>query len=141
MAAPKLRIAKKLHLNPHTRTRGYIPQVVTAGIASYEDLVSAACRNTTVNKAEAKASLELCMEAAAEMLSNGHIVDLGPLGRIYPSCTGAWTEKAENLKLDDVRATVHYRPSKGLVESIRSTSLQWFRETAGDKDETAGRTT
>lgn len=55
-------------------------------MAGYEAIVAEACHNTTLHKAEAKVALELCMENVAEMLKQGYIVDLGPVGKLYPSC-------------------------------------------------------
>lgn len=55
-------------------------------MAGYEAIVAEACHNTTLHKAEDKVALELCMENVAEMLKQGYIVDLGPVGKLYPSC-------------------------------------------------------
>ena len=100
MAKMKLKVGKAGHINPSTGTVGFVPRIITSGRADYEDIVEAACSNTTLHKAEAKVAFELCMETVVEMLRQGYIVDLGPVGRLYPSCSGKWVERAEEMKLE-----------------------------------------
>ena len=108
MAKLKLKVAKSGRVNPQTEAKGFAARVITNGTAGYEDIVAEASHNTTLHKAEAKVALELCMESVAEMLKQGYIVDLGPVGKLYPSCTSGWVEKAEDLQLSSVprRSTI-----------------------------------
>lgn len=136
MAQLKLKIAKCGRMNPSTKQKGFSARVITNGKAGYEEIVAAACHNTTLHKAEAKIALELCMESAADMLKQGMIVDLGPLGKLYPSCSSGWRENADDLQLSDVRPSLYYRPTDEIAGAIRTASLVWTKEdeVAADED-------
>ena len=128
MAKLKLKIAKSSTVNPQTKVMGYSARVITNGTAGYEDIVAEACHNTTVHKAEAKVALELCMESVAEMLKQGYIVDLGPVGKLYPSCSSGWVEKAEDLQLSSVVPSVNYRPAEEVTAAVKGAALQWVKD-------------
>ena len=87
-----------------------------------------ACHNTTLHKAGAKVALDLCMEIVAEMLKQGYIVDLGPVGKLYPSCTSGWVEKVKNLQLTNVTPSLYYRPADEVAAAIMGATLQWAKE-------------
>ena len=127
MAKLKLKIATANHVNPSTKKMGYAARVITNGTADYEDIVKEAGHNTTLHKAEVKVSLELCMETVAEMLKQGYIVDLGPVGKLYPSCNSGWVENAEDLTLSDVTPGLYYRPSDDIQSAIKGATLQWAK--------------
>ena len=142
MAKLKLKIAKSSTVNPQTKVMGYSARVITNGTAGYEDIVAEACHNTTVHKAEAKVALELCMESVAEMLKQGYIVDLGPVGKLYPSCSSGWVEKAEDLQLSSVVPSVNYRPAEEVTAAVKGAALQWVKdsEAAAGEDGDSGAT-
>ena len=137
MAKLKLKVVKSTRVHPQTRVKGYVARAVASGTAGYDDIVSEACHNTTLHKAEAKTALELCMETVAEMLMQGYIIDLGPVGRLYPKCSSAWVEQADDLVLDNVVPSIHYRPTKAMAEAVRGAALQWAKkpDKADEKDE------
>lgn len=128
MAKLKLKVTKAGHSNPNTGVVGFIPRVVTNGTVGYEDIVAEACHNTTLHKGEAKLGLELCMETAARLLMQGYIVDLGPLGKLYPSCSGRWAAQAEDLQLEGVVPSINYRPPREMAAAFRGAALQWAKE-------------
>lgn len=136
MANLKLRIAKSGNINPRTKEKGYVARVLTNGKASVDEIAGIACRNTTLHKAEAKIALELCVEAVAEMLKQGYIVDLGPVGKLYPSCTSMWVESPEELELSSVKPSLYYHASDEVAEAIKGASLQWAKPGEGDDEET-----
>ena len=138
MARLKLRVAKSGRVNPQTKAKGFVARVITNGTARYEDIVAEACSNTTLHKAEAKAALELCMESVAEMLKQGYIVDLGPVGKLYPSCTSGWVKNAEDLQLSSVTPSLYYRPADEVAAAIKGATLQWAKESEADDEETGG---
>lgn len=138
MAKLKLKVAKSGRVNPQTKAKGFAARVITNGTAGYEDIVAEACHNTTLHKAEAKVALELCMESVAEMLKQGYIVDLGPVGKLYPSCTSGWVEKAEDLQLSSVTPSLYYRPADEVAAAIKGATLQWAKETEEDEEEETG---
>lgn len=127
MAKLKLKIERARLINLSTKKMGFRARVVTNGKASYEEIVTIACHNTSLHKAEAKTALELCMETVAEMLKQGYIVDLGPVGRLYPSCTGKWAEKAEDLQLDSITPSIYFRPAKEISAAVKEAKLQWTK--------------
>lgn len=128
----KLKIFKLRHKNPQTKKEGFSARVITNGKATYEDVVAEACRNTTMNKAETKAAIELFMESVARVIKQGYIVDLGPIGTLYPSCSSGWTEKEEDLLLSKMKLKLNYRPTREMSMAFKGATLQW----AADKDDT-----
>ena len=141
MSKLKIKVAKSGRINPQTKEVGYSARVITNGIADYDDIVANACRNTTLHKSEAKAAFELCMESVAELLKQGFIVDLGPSGKLYPSCTSKWVKLAEELKLSDVTPTLNFRPADDIAAAIKGATLQWVKDSAGkaeDDDDVVG---
>lgn len=125
MAKLKLKVTKAKHLNLSTKKIGYVGRVLTNGTATCEDIAMEAGENTTLHKAEMKLAIELFIEEAAKKLKQGYIVDMGPLGKLYPSCTSGWVEKAEDLELSDIKPSLYYRPADEIASAIRSASLTW----------------
>lgn len=136
MANLKLKVAKTKRYNPVTKTLGYAARVVTNGKAGYEDIVGEACHNTTLHKAEAKMTFELCMESVAALLKQGYIVDLGPVGTLYPSCNSGWSATEDGLSLDSVRPSLYYRPTDDVQGSVRAATLTWARADEAAADDT-----
>lgn len=133
-----MNVAKSGRVNPQTKAKGFAARVITNGTAGYKDIVAEAYHNTTLHKAEAKVALELCMESVAEMLKQGFIVDLSPRGKLYPSCTSGWGEKAEDLQLSSVTPSLYYRPADEVAAAIKGATLQWAKESEEDEEETDG---
>lgn len=129
----KLRIKKVGSKNPVTKQLGFVARVKNNGTAEFDDIVKDAGRNTTMHKAELKMAFELCLDTVVEMLKQGYIVDLGPIGKIYPSCSSGWYEKEEDMKLADVKPTLYYRPGDDVEGAIKSAKLIWAK--AEDEEE------
>ena len=129
----KLKVKKSGSINPITKEKGFATRVLTNGTADFSDIVIEASHNTTMHKAELRMAFELCLDSVTEMLKQGFIVDLGPLGKIYPSCSSGWYEKEEDIKLSDVKPTLYFRPGTEVEASIRGAQLVWAK---GSDDET-----
>lgn len=127
-----MKVSKGVHMHPRTKVMGYSARLARIGTADYEEIVAEACRNTTLNKTEAKMAFELCIDIVIKTLKRGFIVDLGPLGKLYPSCTGKWAEKEEDLHLSSLKPKLYYRPGKEIAAAFKGAKLQWER---GSKDE------
>ena len=127
MTKMKLKVERIKHVNPATKAMGYCTRVVTNGRMGFDEIAERASSNTTVHQAEMRMSLEICMETASEMLRQGYIVDLGPLGTLYPSCNSGWAERAEDLRLERLRPSLFYRPARGLQQAVGGATLQWLR--------------
>ncbi len=138
MAQLKLRIKKVSMKKPVTKEAGFATRVLTNGTANFDDIVKEAGKNTTMHKAELKMAFELCMDSVTEMLKQGYIVDLGLLGKIYPSCSSGWYEKEEDMKLADVKPQLYYRAGDEVEAAIKSAKLVWAK--ASDEEEDDGGT-
>ena len=127
MTTLKLKVSKSKRINPLTKQMGFAARVLTNGTAYFDDIVKDAGRNTTMHKAELRMAFELCMDSVSEMLKQGYIVDLGPIGKIYPSCSSGWYAKEEDMMLADVKPQLyfhagdevyHLRPQNAAVHKI-----------------------
>lgn len=130
MAVTKLKIKKTLLKRKveGVVTPGYYGRVISNGKANYEDIVEEACDKTTMHKSEAKMAFEVCIEAAAKLVKKGYIVDLGPLGCLYPSVSSKWVTDADSLSLNDMRPRVTYRAAADLTSSVKGAVLSWTTE-------------
>ena len=112
---------------------GYYGRVITNGKKSFDEIARQSAKNTTLHPKEAALAAELLLEGVCEEIKNGNIVDLGPLGTIYPAVSGTWKEDPEELALADMSPKVNYRPSDDIAGAVRSASLAWA--TAKDEEE------
>ena len=133
MSELKLKVKKTSSTNPVTKQKGFVARVQNNGTADFDDIVKNAGRNTTMHKAELRMAFELCMDSVTEMLKQGFIIDLGPLGKIYPSCSSGWYEKEEDMKLSDVKPQLYYRAGEDVAAAIKSAKLVWAK--ASDEEE------
>lgn len=58
------------------------------------------------------------LDGVCEKLKQGYIVDLGPLGTLYPAVTGKWEEDPDSLSLSDMTPKVNYKGSDDIVAEI-----------------------
>lgn len=138
MAQLTLKARKVKTINPKTKQEGVSARCVTNGKADFADICELAGLNTTMNVAELEAAGKLILQAAARELKNGKIVDLGPLGGIYPSITSKWVAKAEDLTKADLAAKVNYRPSDEIAAVIASAKIAWASAEDEKKEEENG---
>ena len=140
MAQLKLKVKKANSKKPVTKEAGFVARVLTNGTAEFDDIVKEAGHNTTMHKAELRMAFELCMDSVTEMLKQGYIVDLGPIGKIYPSCSSGWYEKEEDMKLADVKPQLYYRAGDEVEAAIKSAKLVWAKASDEEDDEEGGDT-
>ena len=136
MAKLTLKVKKIAFKNPQTKKAGFVARVVTNGTETFDDICEIAGMNTTYTQEEIVACAGLMLKAAARQLKNGKIIDLGPLGKLYPSVNGRWVEKEEDLTLSDLTPKANYRPSEEISEAIRGASLGWATAKDNEKEET-----
>ena len=136
----KLKVKKANSKKPVTKEAGFVARVLTNGTAEFDDIVKEAGHNTTMHKAELRMAFELCMDSVTEMLKQGYIVDLGPIGKIYPSCSSGWYEKEEDMKLTDVKPQLYYRAGDDVEAAIKSAKLVWAKASDEEDDEEGGDT-
>jgi len=135
MAKLTLKVKKIPFKNPHTKQPGFVARVLTNGTESFDDICEIAGMNTTYAKEEIVACAGLMIKAAARQLKNGKIIDLGVLGKLYPSVNGKWVEKEDDLTLEDLNLKVNYRPSDEVNEAIKGASLGWATKKDEDSQE------
>ena len=133
MAKLTLKVKKIAFKHPVTKQPGFVARVLTNGTESFDDICEIAGMNTTYAQEEIVACAGLMLKAAARQLKNGKIIDLGPLGKLYPSVSGKWVEKEEDLSLTDLTPHCNYRPSAEISEAIKGATLGWA--TANDEKE------
>ena len=131
MSKLTLKVKKIAFKHPKTKEPGFVARVLTNGTESFDDICEIAGMNTTYAQEEIVACAGLMLKAAARQLKNGKIIDLGPLGKLYPSVSGKWVEKEEDLSLNDLTPHTNYRPSDEVSEAIKGATLGW----ANAKDE------
>ena len=136
MAKLTLKCKKITFKHPKTKQPGFVARVLTNGTESFDDICEIAGMNTTYAQEEIVACAGLMLKAAARQLKNGKIIDLGPLGKLYPSVSGKWVEKEEDLALTDLTPHCNYRPSQEIAEAIAGAQLGWATAKDDDTEET-----
>ena len=135
MSQLKLKVKKAVKVLPRTKERGYTARIVTNGTADFDDIVEDASSNTTMHRAELRMAIELCMDSVAKALKQGLIVDLGPLGKIYPSCSSGWFERKDDLTLGSVRPQLYFRAGDDVEQAVRQARLVWVRDNGDEEEE------
>lgn len=113
---------------------GYYGRVITAGTRDFDKLAELSSVNTTLHKAEMKVAAELFLDGCAAALKEGYIVDLGPLGKLYPAVSGPWKEDADELQLSEMSGKVNYRPSADIQAVIAGAEKGWTTKAATDEN-------
>ncbi len=136
MAELKLKVkkAKLIRKVNGEKKEGFYGRVITSGKAGFDEIARESAKNTTLHPKEASLAAELLLEGVCAKLKQGYIVDLGPLGTLYPSVAGKWEEDPEDLKLADMTPKVNYKASSDIESAIKGASLSW----ASEKDEKEG---
>ena len=130
----KVKKAKMVRKIDGVKKEGFYGRVITNGTKTWEQIAEEASRNTTVHKAEMKVASELLLDAVTAQLKQGFIVDLGPIGKLYPAVTGKWDENADNLQLSDMKPKVNYKPGADIDAAIRGAQLSWTTEKETDEN-------
>ena len=116
------------------KVTGFYGKVITNGKKTFDEIARQSAKNTTLHPKEAALAAELLLEGICEEIQQGIIVDLGPLGTLYPAVSSKWEQNGEDLKLADMTPKVNYKPSETIAATIKGASLSW----ATEKDEAEG---
>ena len=116
------------------KVTGFYGKVITNGKKTFDEIARQSAKNTTLHPKEAALAAELLLEGICEEIQKGIIVDLGPLGTLYPAVSSKWEQDGEDLKLADMTPKVNYKPSETIAATIKGASLSW----ATEKDEEEG---
>ena len=130
----KIKKAKMVRKIDGVKKEGFYGRVITNGTKTWEQIAEEASRNTTVHKAEMKVASELLLDAVTVQLKNGYIVDLGPIGKLYPAVNGKWDENADNLQLSDMKPKVNYKAGEDIAAAVKGASLSWTTEAETDEN-------
>jgi len=127
----KLRIKKTLLKRPVNGVTipGYYGRVITNGKKDFDSIARESAKNTTLHPREAALAAELLIEGVCSYLKEGYIVDLGPLGTLYPAVNGSWKRDASDLQLSEMTAKVNYKASDDISSAVRAASLAWASST------------
>lgn len=138
MAQLKLKVKKTGGSNPVTKQKGFVARVLTNGTADFDDIVEDAAEDTTFNQDEIRAAAGIFCRAAAKKLKQGYIVNLGPIGKLYPSCSSGWYEKAEDLKLENVKLGLYYHAGNDVEAAVKAAKLVWAKASDEEEEEENG---
>ncbi len=143
MAELKLKIKKcgLVRKLDNEKVKGYYGKVITNGKATFDEIARESAKNTTLHPKEASLAAELLLEGVCEKMKQGIIVDLGPLGVLYPAVSSKWERDADDLKLSDMQPKVNYAPSAGILAAVKGAQLSWAtaeEEKKPTTDEQAG---
>ena len=63
---------------------------------------------------------------------------LGPIGKLYPSCTSGWYETEKDMKLEDVKPGLYYRAGDDVAGAVKSAKLVWAKASDEEEEEEEG---
>lgn len=133
-----LKLSKTKAYNPFTKKMGFRTTVKSNGKADMDSLVASASKNTTAHPAEIRMAFELVLDAIKENIANGKIVELKGIGNIGFSCSGAWTEKAEEQAAVEHKVGVTFFPSQYIHAAVTAARTSWTKDNEGDEPTTGG---
>jgi hypothetical protein len=113
---------------------GFYGKVIANGKKSFEEILKASCKNTTLDFREAELACKMMIDGIAENLREGYIVDLGVIGTLYPAVNGKWDENADNLQLADMKPKVNYKAGADIAAAVKGASLSWTNEPETDEN-------
>lgn len=129
-----LKLTKSKAINPSTKKMGFRTTVKSNGKADMDSLVKSASKNTTLHPAELRMAFELMLDAIQDNLTSGNIVELKGIGNIGFSCSGAWTETADEQTGVEHKIGVSFYPSQEVNAAVASVKTSWVK--AADDDDT-----
>ena len=138
MSKLTLKLSKSKAINPSTKKMGYRTTVKSNGKADMDTIIESASKNTTMHKAELRMAFELALDAVSEALTNGQTVALKGIGTIGFSCSGAWTETADEQKLVEHKIGVAFYPSQEVNAAVQTAKTSWTKDGEGDEPSSDG---
>lgn len=127
-----LKLTKSKAINPSTKKMGFRTTVKSNGKADMDSLVKSASKNTTLHPAELRMAFELMLDAIQDNLTSGNIVELKGIGNIGFSCSGAWTETADEQTGVEHKIGVSFYPSQEVNAAVASAKTSWVKATDDD---------
>lgn len=113
---------------------GYIGRVLSNGTKSFEEILKASCKGSTLDYREAELAAKMMIDGIADAVKQGYIVDLGVLGKLYPAVNGKWDTNADNLSLSDMKPKVNYKAGDDIAAAVKGATLSWTTEAETDEN-------
>lgn len=133
-----LKLSKTKAYNPSTKKQGFRTTVKSNGKADMESLIASASNNTTMHKGEMQLAFTLILDAIKEALVSGKTVELKGIGNIGFTCSGAWTETAEEQKAVEHKIGVAFYPSQEVHAAVATAQTSWAKDGEGDEPAAPG---
>ena len=119
MSIPFIRKRQKITHNGVSEEK-YIAKVYLQNTVTLEDLAELVNESSTVSKGDFIAAMTECAYQVGILLGEGHPVDLGDLGRLYPAIEAKSCDTAEEVTPKSVKKIdILFRPNKELKEKVR----------------------
>ncbi|MBQ9645337.1 MAG: hypothetical protein IJV24_03130 [Prevotella sp.] len=131
----KIKKQKMVRVIDGAKVTGYIGKVISNGTIEFDDILRESTHGSTLDYREAKLAGEMMLDGIADKIKKGYIVDLGPLGKLYPATNSPWKQDVKDLALSEMKPKVNYKPSDDIAGAVRGASLAWTTEEA-TKDNT-----
>lgn len=136
--AMTLKLSKTKTINPSTKKMGFRTTVKSNGKADMDSLVASASKNTTMHHGELRLAFDLILDSVKEALTAGKIVELKGIGNIGFTCSGAWTETAEEQTKVEHKIGVAFYPSNEVHAAVATAKTSWGKDGEGDEPTNPG---
>ncbi len=124
MAINIIRKLIKIYSNSEIKHR-YIARVEHSRVIDVDELAEMVGRGSTFAPAEVKGVLAEVAYYAAALMADGHPVDLGELGRLYPSIDAKGCDTANEVTEKSVKSIgVTYRPKKAMKQKLAKAGVK-----------------
>lgn len=131
-----LKMSKTKTLNPSTKKMGFRTTVKSNGKADMDSLIASASKNTTMHHGELRLAFDLILDSIKEALTAGKTVELKGIGNIGFTCSGAWTETAEEQAKVEHKIGVAFYPSNEVHAAVATAKTSWTKDGEGDEPAT-----
>lgn len=99
----------------------YVAKVYLQHTVTLEDLAELVNESSTVSKGDFIAAMTECAYQVGVLLGEGHPVDLGDLGRLYPTIDAKSCDTPEEVTPKSIKnIDIRFRPGKELREKVKS---------------------
>ena len=124
MAINIIRKLIKIYSKSEVKNR-YIARVELSRVIDVDELAERVGRGSTFGPAEVKGVLAEVAYYVTALMADGHPVDLGELGRLYPSIDAKGCDTAKEVTEKSVKSIdVTYRPNKAMKQKLAKAGVK-----------------
>ena len=103
----------------------YIARIELSRVIDVDELAERVGRGSTFAPAEVKGVLAEVAYYATALMADGHPVDLGELGRLYPSIDAKGCDTANEVTEKSIKSiNVTYRPKKAMKQKLAKAGVK-----------------